>query len=301
MKPDQFTLKETMLPVGNGHRLYVQLWGDPNAEQTLIWLHGGPGSGSRDEQKDLFDPKRHRVIFYDQRGCGRSRPYGSLRANKTDDQVADLSKILDAFSVDSCTLVGGSWGSLLALVYAIRNPKRVKRMVLRGIFTGRQSEVDFVDGGGCREFFPEVWEQFVTSVPSAHRMDPAGYLLPRLFGKYAEQAKRAAFAFNMLEGSLTKLDYQPLDVDFDTFDLVNTIIEQWYVSQGCFLPDSYILDNAALLTMPIDIVQGRYDMVCPPITAYELHQRLPNSRLTWTLAGHSWADRANLDAVKNLL
>lgn len=301
MTPDQFTLKEDMLDVGDGHQLYVQLWGNPAATETFIWLHGGPGSGSKDKHKTIFDPSRHRVILFDQRGCGKSLPYGSREHNTTDDQVADITKIADTYDAATFTLVGGSWGSCLALIYAIRNPQRVNRLVLRGIFTGRKSETDFVDQGGFRAFFPELWQEFVDSVPAADQANPAGYWLPRLLGDDAELAKQAAFAYSKLEGSLISLDDRTTVSDYETFDPTGTILEYHYISNGCFVPENYILDNAAALTMPVDIVQGRYDAVCPPVTAYELHERLPNSRLIWTQAGHAFGDRSNWETTKALL
>lgn len=301
MTPDQYTIEETMLAVGDGHQLYVQVWGNNDAAETFIWLHGGPGSGSKDKHKTIFDPLRHRVIFFDQRGCGKSLPYGSREHNDTDAQVQDINALADHFNAPTFTLVGGSWGSCLALVYAIRYPQRVNRLVLRGIFTGRKSEVDFVDQGGCRDFFPDAWQAFVDSVPSRFKDRPAAYHLPRLLGDDPKAAKQAAYAYSNLEGSLVSLDDRPSSEDYETFDPNGTILEYHYISNGCFIPEGYIMDNAAALTMPIDIVQGRYDAVCPPVTAYELHQKLPNSRLFWAQAGHAFGDRANWEVTKGLL
>jgi len=301
MTPDQYTLEETMLDVGEGHRLYVQLWGNKAAAETIINLHGGPGSGTGDGSKQLFDPRKQRVLFFDQRGCGQSTPYGSLAHNDTDALAADISTLADHYKLKDFVLTGGSWGSLLALIYAIRNPKRVKRMVLRGIFTGRQEEIDFIDRGRFQAFFPEVWEAFVNSVPQKYAADPREYHLPRVLGKDPVAAKESAYAYNMLEGSIVKLDDRIHFEGLEDFDPVSSTIECHYLANQCFLPEGEILQKAHLLQMPVYLVQGRYDAVCPPVTAYELSKQLPNGQLHWTQAGHSGRDRANFEVVKALL
>lgn len=301
MSPDNFTLEERMLEVGSGHRLYVHRWGSKDAPEDIIFLHGGPGSGCSDRQKTLFDPTKQRVVFFDQRGSGKSQPYGSLQYNTTDDLVEDINKVSVAFGIKSFTLTGGSWGSCLALTYAIRYPAKVRRMVLRGLFTGRQSEIDFLNKGEVQRFFPEVWEQFSQSVPSEYRNDPATYHLPRILGSDPLAAKESAYAFARLEGAVVKLDDRSSIEVFEHFDPVPTTIECHYLAHACFLPEGYILKNATALTMPIQLVQGRYDFVCPPYTAYELAQKLPNASLTWTTAGHLGHDRANWEVVRALL
>jgi proline iminopeptidase len=301
MTPDQFTLEERMLDVGDKHRLYVQLWGNKDAKDTILFLHGGPGSGCSDSHKTLFDPSTHKVIFFDQRGCGKSLPYGSLVSNTTDDLVEDINTIAAAFGVKTFAITGGSWGSLLALAYAVRYPKRVTRMVLRGIFTGRKSEIEFLDKGRFKAFFPDAWETFVASVPKKFQADPGSYHLPRAIGKDSKAAKRSAYQYTLLEVSVIGLDDRHRPEDYKTFDPAPTIIECHYMANNCFLPEGYIMDQAHRLTMPVQLVQGRYDMVCPPYTAYELAQKLPNGRLYWTTAGHSGNDRANWDLVKVLL
>lgn len=301
MTPDRFTLKETIIDVGDGHKVYAQLWGTAQPKETIVFLHGGPGSGCNDGHKDLFDPTIHQVIFFDQRGSGKSVPYGSLRANDTDHLVEDITIISSFFSVDVFSLVGGSWGSLLGLTYALRYPNKIKRMVLRGIFTGRQSELDFMDKGEGRVFFPDVWQIFVDSVPKQYRSDPAAYHLPRVLGNDLEAAKSSAYAYSCLEGSIMSLDDRAKPPSYKEYDPVSTIIECHYLANHCFLAEGYIVQNASQLTIPVDLVQGRYDLVCPPYTAYELDQKLPNSHLIWTTAGHSGNDRANWQAVKTLL
>ncbi len=301
MSPDQFTLKEQMLPVGDGHALYVQLWGNKDAKETIVFLHGGPGSGCSDKHKSIFDPTKHRVIFFDQRGSGKSLPYGSRDHNTTDDLVDDIDTIAKEFGLSTFAITGGSWGSCLALVYAVRNPKRVTRMVLRGLFTGRKSEIDFLEQGGFKAYYPEVWDTFVRSVPLEHQANPTKYHFGHILGNDPEAAKRSAFAYSELEGNVMGLDDRTYPSDLGTFDPTSTILECHYTANGCFLPEDYVMNNAHKLTMPVHLIQGRFDSVCPPITAYELSQKLPNAILHWTTAGHSGNDRANWQTTKALL
>lgn len=302
MTPDDYTLEEKMLDVGDGHRLYTQLWGSKDAAETFVFLHGGPGAGCSDKHKLLFNPLKHRVIFFDQRGSGNSLPVGSLEANTTDNLVEDINRVTKYYKVDKFTITGGSWGSCLALVYAIRYPKRVVRMVLRGIFTARQSEIDFLEQGQFRAFFPDVWDAFVQSVPKAFQDNPSKYHRQRLLGKDVGAAKRSAFAFLQLESSVMGLDdRRGLALDYETFDPAGITIEFYYTANKCFLPEAYIFDNADKLTMPVSLVQGRYDAVCAPVTAWELSRLLPDGQLFWTTAGHSGNDRANWDMMKALL
>lgn len=289
-----------MVEVGDGHQLYAQLWGNADAAQTIVFLHGGPGSGVNDGHKQLFDPKKQRVVFFDQRGSGKSTPHGSIDNNTTDKLVDDVTKVTSEFDIDTFAITGGSWGSTLALAYALRNPNKVTRMVLRGIFTGRQLETDYMDKGQVRTFFPDVWDRFVASVPVEFASDPGAYHQARIFANN-DAAQTAALAYSDLEGSLASLDDRVKGIDPSVFDPAGTIIENHYLVNRCFMPEGYIIENAAKLTMPIALVQGRYDMVCPPVTAYELHQALPNSQLYWTVAGHSGHDRANFDMTKALL
>lgn len=300
MTPDIHTSSETMLNVGKGHQLYVQDWGNMRAKTTFIFLHGGPGSGCSDSHKQLFDPEKNRVIFFDQRGSGKSNPKGELQNNTTTDLVDDIELIMQKYKLEEFVLVGGSWGSTLALSYGIKYPRHVSAMILRGIFTGRQVEIDFLDKGGFKHFYPDVWERFVQSVPKKYHVDPSSYHGPHALGG-GVQAKESAYAYSQLEGGIMKLDDRGAAESFETYDPSGTQIEIHYMQNKCFLPENYIFDNAKKLTMPIWLVQGRYDAVCPPITAYELDKLLPNSNLIWTVAGHGGGERANFDVTKTII
>jgi proline iminopeptidase len=301
MQTDNLTIKETMLDVGDGHTIYAQLWGSPDAKDTVLFLHGGPGSGCNDKHKTLFDPTRQRVLFFDQRGAGKSLPKGSLKNNTTQDLVADIEKLAAHFSVDKFIVTGGSWGSTLALVLAIEKSAFVKSLVLRGVFTAREWEIKFMDRGEFKPFFPEVWSRYSGAVPSQFRTNPGSYHMPRILGEDQVAAKESAYEYEILESSIMTLDDRISLESFEAYDKSGITIEVSYLAQSCYLPEGYIFDNAANITVPVYMVQGRYDFVCPPATAYELNKLLPNSTLIMTQAGHSGHDRANWEAVKSIL
>lgn len=286
MTPDKFTNEEMMLNVGEGHTLYVHDWGKADASKPILFLHGGPGGSCSDGKKNQFDPESQRVIFFDQRGSGKSTPYGSLENNTTQHIIADMVKILDTFEIEHCILTGGSWGSALAFYFALAHPERLLAMVLDGVFTGSKTENDWVDEGNLKTFFPDAWERYVSTVPKDFRSDPSSYHFPRILGDDVEAAKSSAHAYESLEGAIVFLDDRFVASDFETYDPSNVRIEVHYLQNGCFVPDRYVFDNADKLTMPVYMVQGRYDMVCPPAAAWELSQLLPNSNLIWTTSGH---------------
>ncbi|HWT56191.1 MAG TPA: alpha/beta fold hydrolase [Candidatus Microsaccharimonas sp.] len=300
MTPDKFTNQELMLAVGDGHQLYVQDWGSQDAKTPIFFLHGGPGSGCDDGHKQYFDPTTQRVIFHDQRGCGKSLPYGSLESNTTQKLIDDISTIADELHIDKFVIVGGSWGSCLAFAYGLEHPERVSGMVLRGIFTGSQSEIDWLDHGEFQNFFPDAWEAYLATVPKEHRANPSSYHYDRVTGKDPQAAQESGAAYLTLELSAISLDDRHRPISPVDFDPSSIRIEMHYMHNLCFLPDNYILDNAHRLSMPIHLIHGRYDMVCPPVTAYKLHAKFPNSELVWTISGHS-AEHETWTAVRSAL
>lgn len=302
MTPDQHTNKEFFIEVDNSHQLYVHDWGNPKG-LPIIFLHGGPGSATKDGHKQVFDPAKHHVIFFDQRGCGKSLPYGSLKHNTTADLIEDITKIADQVKFKQFVLEGGSWGSCLALAYAIKYPKRVKAMVLRGIFTGSQKEIDYFDKGEFKAFFPDVWERYLATVPKGHQNSPTTYHYEKILSKDEKAGRQSACAYENLESSLLSLDdrFWLRSPDDPTYDPTSIKIEVHYLANGCFMPDNHILDNARKLTMPIWMVQGRYDMVCPPTTAFQLFKKLPNSHLMWTIGGHKGTERETSSVIHALL
>lgn len=287
MQKDEYTNQEFTLDVGDGHHLYVNDWGNKSAKVPFIYLHGGPGGSVEDNGKNTFDPRIHRVIFFDQRGSGQSTPAGSLAQNTTQDLVSDISKIADKLEIECFTLHGTSWGSTLALAYAIAHPARVAALVIGGIFTGSKSENQWLDRGKFQTFYPDVWRAYVDRTPSQHQDNPTAYHFDRVINGSPEEQKQSGYAYGCMESGVVKLDDRFNSKDYETFDPSSIRIEMYYMGNGCFVPDRYILDNTDKITAPVHIVQGQYDMVCPPITAYELHRKLKNSRLYWTLSGHA--------------
>lgn len=286
MTPDEYTNEELMLDVGDGHQLYIQDWGNQQAKTPIIFLHGGPGSGSKDRYKQQFDPETQRVIFFDQRGSGKSTPNGSLQHNTTQDAISDIEKIRQRFGFEQIVLTGGSWGSCLALAYALQHIEQVAGAVLFGIFTGSQAEIDWLDQGHWAAVFPDVWDAYLDATPEASHDDPSHYHFQRILGDDEAAAKASAYTYNNLEGALIQLDDRYMPPTYADFDYLSTRLEVHYLANRCFLPDRYILDNAHTLSMPLYLIQGRYDMVCPAVTAYELNAKLPNSELIWTINGH---------------
>jgi proline iminopeptidase len=285
MSPDQHTIQETFIEIGDGHTLYVHEWGNPKG-RPILFLHGGPGSGCSDRHKQVYDPYKHRVIFFDQRGCGRSIPRGSLENNTTAKLVEDIEKIAEHLQLKSFTVTGGSWGSCLALAYSLAYPKRVKNMILLGIFTGSQAEIDYFNNGDYALNFPDVWEEFLDNTPKAHRNSPATYHYRQVLEGDEQAAKRSAYVLENMERALLSLDDRFTPDPLNDFDPASAIIETHYMANRCFLPDRSIMAQAHKLAMPVWLIQGRYDMVCPGHTAYELNQLLPNSELIWTTSGH---------------
>jgi proline iminopeptidase len=277
LNKDEFTITEHHFKTDDElHKLYVQEWGNPKGEPVLF-VHGGPGYYCTDRNKSVFSPKKHRVIFVDQRGAGKSEPYGSLKENDTQKLVDDFDMIRRRLKIDKWHLHGTSWGSTLSLVYAINHPTIIKSIITGGVFLGSKEESDWLNKGYFRRFYPEISEKFV-------KKDYTPYELTRL------------------HTATIKLDDRYALPEKEGFDEVPAKIEIHYINNNnCFLPKDFILNNASKLTMPVEIVQGRYDMMTPPKAAYELHSKLPNSNLHWTIAGHSSSDRPNYDTTKALL
>jgi proline iminopeptidase len=287
MTPDNYTNEELMLDVGDGHTLYVHDWGRKDAKTPIVFLHGGPGYGCTDKKKNQFDPEVHRVIFFDQRGSGSSLPTGSLEANMTGAVVSDILEILEHFGIGKCILTGGSWGCALAFYFAIYHPERVTALLVDGVYTGSMAENAWLDKGGFQTFFPDAWQRYLVATPTEHHKDPSNYHFKRILGDDTEAAKESGYAYQTLEASAISLDDRHMPDDFETFDPTNVRTEVHYLANGCFVEDRFVFDNAAKLNIPVFMVQGRYDMVCPPNTAYELSQLLPNVKLVWTTSGHA--------------
>lgn len=300
MEPDTYTIEERYLDVGDGHTLYIQDWGNKSANNPVIFLHGGPGGGCKEKHKSSFNPTTQRVIFFDQRGCGKSSPYGLLEHNTTQDLVQDISKIADTLKLDTFVLHGTSWGSTLALVYAIENPARVAALVIGGVFTGSHAEIAWLDQGLFQTFFPDAWQDYLDRTPPEHQGSPTAYHFKTALEGTPDDQKKSAYAYDCLEGAVMQLDDRSAPDIFAEYDPTDMRVEMYYMQNNCFLSDKYVFDNASKLTMPVYMVQGRYDMVCPPKAAYTLRALLPKSELYWALSGHK-SEHENQNIFKLLL
>lgn len=288
--PDIGPYETGELPLSPPHVMYWEQCGNPSGPPALF-LHGGPGAGAGAVHRRFFDPAHWRLVIFDQRGAGRSRPLGSLVDNTTPDLVADIETLRRHLGIESWLLFGGSWGSTLALAYAQAHPERVSGLVLRGVFLGRPSEVEWFLHG-MQAVFPEAHALFTGFLPEAERGDLLGSYLRRLCDPDPAIHLPAARAWSTYEGSCSTLLPTPdsvLSYAQDRTALGLARIEAHYFAHDLFLPPGGLLAHMHRLAgIPTEIVQGRYDMICPPTTAFALAARLRQARLTVVPdAGHS--------------
>ncbi|WP_119167129.1 prolyl aminopeptidase [Algihabitans albus] len=266
-----------LLAVDNLHTIYWEQSGHPEG-RPVLFVHGGPGAGASPDHRRFFDPAAYRIVIFDQRGAGRSTPLGETRANTTQHLIADMEMLRVRLGIERWHLFGGSWGSTLALAYAQAHPERVSALLLRGIFLCRKKEVDWFLYG-MRTYFPEVWERFSGFIPKAERNDLLDAYYTRLMDPDPEVHMPAARSWSTYEGACSTLMPSPETVAAfgeDSMALGLARIEAHYFVNKIFLPDDALLERASLLRdLPGAIVQGRYDTVCPPTTAYDLHRAWP--------------------------
>lgn len=284
---------------GDGHTLYVEEVGRRGGIPAVV-LHGGPGGGVTPKMRGYFDPERYHVVLFDQRGARQSTPLGSVEANTTWDLVRDIETVREHLGIDRWLVFGGSWGSTLALAYAEYRPERVTGLVLRGIFLGRPAEVDWLIQGGAATFNPAGWERFVAPIPRVERHNLLLAYARRLFGPEPEEARRCGVAWQRWEGECSSLLPSEEEEDTEERRVAMARIECHYFVHGCFLADpDQLLDGVdAIRHLPATIVQGRYDLVCPPTTAWELARRWPEARLRMVPdAGHSGSEPGIVDEL----
>jgi proline iminopeptidase len=277
------------LPVDARHSLYWEECGRPDG-MPIVFLHGGPGGGSLPHHRRFFDPDRWRIILFDQRGAGRSTPFAEIADNTTWHLVADLERLRIHLGIERWALFGGSWGSTLALAYAQTWPQRVLGLVLRGIFLGTPAEIEWFLYG-MRHFFPEAWERFAHYLPAAERNDLLTSYYRRLTHPDPAVHVPAAQHWDLYEGSCLTLipANDPLPSDNDTASLAIARIEAHYFMHATFLGDNELLGNLHRIRhLPATIVQGRYDVICPPATAAALARAWPEAGyIVVADAGHS--------------
>jgi proline iminopeptidase len=280
------------LAVGDGHEIYWEESGNPQGK-PVVFLHGGPGAGCDARARRFFDPARYRIFLFDQRGCGRSRPHASLEHNTTWDLVADIERLRELAGVECWQAFGGSWGSTLALAYAESHPERVSELVLRGIFLLRKSELEWFYQEGASFLYPDRFEEYVAPIPKAERSDLMRAFHRRLTGANRAEAQAAARAWAVWEGATSYLltdDDNVRKWGEDEFALAVARIECHYFVNGGFMrSESQLLDDIGRIRhIPAVMVQGRHDVVCPMVTAWDLHRAWPEAELQVVGdAGHS--------------
>ena len=285
------------LAVTSTHGLYVEQSGNPSGF-PVVFLHGGPGSQTNPDHRRYFDPAFYRVVLFDQRGCGRSTPAGCTQDNTTWDLVSDMEEIRRTLEIDSWLLFGGSWGSTLALLYAASHQRRVAGMILRGVFLSDRPELDWYLNG-LRRFVPEAWQRLTGGDPE------------RIIERYHRDVNHVDQAF-AVEAARRWVEYEQNVMAIGAASmpsagavdesalLARARVQLHYLSAGCFLREGQLLESAAGIRVPAVIVQGRTDMVCPPVTAFELSRRLPNAELrVIEQAGHSAAGQRLAPALRD--
>lgn len=277
--------------VDNGHRLYVEECGRPNGIPALF-LHGGPGAGCEPAHRGFFDPSRYRTVLFDQRGCGRSTPHASLTANTTWDLVSDIEIIRQQLGIERWLVFGGSWGSTLALSYAQTHPERVSALVVRGIFLCRDEEIRWFYQEGASWVYPDHWQDYLAPIPAAERGDLLSAYHKRLTSEDERTRMEAARAWSIWEGrTATLLGNPQVEAHFADPHVALSLarIECHYFANQAFLaPNQLLRDAHRLAGIPGVIVQGRYDLICPMRSAWELHQAWPAAELHVVPdAGHS--------------
>jgi len=291
------------LRVDEVHEIFYALFGNPEGKPVIV-LHGGPGAGSYPRLMQYFDPEKFLIVLHDQRGAGRSRPAGEIRANTTQALVADIELLREHLGIKGKTLVfGGSWGSTLALAYAEAHPQHVSGLILRGVFTASKDEpLNGFVGPMPRAFFPEAAAEFDAALPKALKPVTPQKLLDVFSGDDKAMQRRVANAWIRCAIKTGKLHASNEEVKRGLGDIDITPgarIDCHYAANGFFLKDDQLLRNAGKLKgIPTTIINGRYDMICPPITAWRLHKKLPKSKLVIVEeAGHSEGEPGTTEAL----
>jgi proline iminopeptidase len=291
-----------MLAVSPVHTLYYEQSGNPQGKPVVV-LHGGPGGGIVPDNRRYFDPAHYRIIMFDQRGAGRSTPHASLEDNTTWDLVTDIERLRQHFNVESWMVFGGSWGSTLALAYAQTHPERVQSLVLRGIFLCRPWEIQWFYQAGANAIFPDMWEEYVRPIPESERGDMLNAYHRRLTSEDEAVRLEAARAWSIWEASTSRLLFDPEAAKRfgqAEFALAFARIEcHYFVHNAFFSSDNYLIENVGKIRhIPAVIVQGRYDVVCPMTSAWDLHRAWPEAELNIIPdSGHSALEPSTINAL----
>ena len=288
---NQFDLK-----VSDLHTIHIEESGNINGK-PVIFLHGGPGGGIEPVYRQYFNPEKWRIIVFDQRGCGQSTPHAELQENTTWDLIADIEKIRQHLEIDKWVVFGGSWGSTLSLSYAITHPDRCKALVLRGIFMIRKKEINWFYQDGTSNIYPDAWEHYLRPIPEDERHDLVAAYYKRLTSNDDSVRIEAAKAWSIWEASTSKLIQSEESIhafeDAKVAEAFARIECHYFTNRGFFDTDEWLLENVDKIRhIPTVIVQGRYDVVCPMISAWELHRAFPEADFEIVQdAGHSMTEK----------
>ena len=291
--PELEIFMQNTIKVDDVHEIYYEVCGNP-AGEPVVFLHGGPGSGCNPTQRRFFDPAHYLIVLIDQRGCGRSKPIGCTSQNTTLNLVADIDLIRSALNITQWHVFGGSWGSTLALSYALAFPQHVTSLILRGIFLSRQSELQWFLGD-ITHFYPEVWHTLQSALPIDERSDVLAAYSKRIFSHDSSINIPAAQKWNAYESAIMRLipnettSSTESSLEENAIEVARARIQIHYIQNNCFIDGDAILKASSQLAhIPTVIVQGRYDMVCPPKSAWELSQAMPHAEFYMIQdAGHS--------------
>ena len=294
--PEIEPYNEFELNVSDIHTIHVEESGNSNGK-PVIFLHGGPGGGIEPVYRQYFDPEKWRIIIFDQRGCGQSTPHAELQENTTWDLIADIEKIRQHLEIDKWVVFGGSWGSTLSLSYAITHPDRCKALVLRGIFMIRKKEINWFYQDGTSNIYPDAWEHYLRPIPEDERHDLVAAYYKRLTSNDDSVRIEAAKAWSIWEASTSKLIQSEESIhafeDAKVAEAFARIECHYFTNRGFFDTDEWLLENVDKIRhIPTVIVQGRYDVVCPMVSAWELHRAFPEADFEIVQdAGHSMTEK----------
>ncbi len=288
--------------VSGGHSLYWEECGNPEG-RPVLFLHGGPGIGVQPIHRSFFNPQKYRIILFDQRGAGKSLPFSELTNNTTWDLVEDIETLRKSLGIENWVVFGGSWGSTLGLTYAIQHPESVKGLILRGIFLCRPKEIQWYYQEGANRLYPDLWERYLAPIPESERGDLVTAFYKRLTSSDENERKAAAQAWSGWEGGTSRLMFDPslfaAFTDDQAADSIARIECHYFVHNTFFDSDNWILERVNTIRhIPCVIVQGRYDVPCPMVSAWELHTAWPEAHFEIIPdAGHSAAEIGILDAL----
>ena len=289
------------LRVSDVHEIYYELCGNRDGIPVIV-LHGGPGGSCSPYYRRFFDPEKYFIILHDQRGAGRSRPFAEISDNDTWKLVEDINRLRAHAGVEGkAVLFGGSWGATLALAYAEAYPENVSALVLRGVFTATREEIDHFYHGGVGQYFPEVYDRLVNSLPEPDRKPLPQYLFELIESDDKSVRDKYAYEWARYELRISALNFSDRDVEKflkDYNPLAFARLENYYMSNGCFMEEGQLLRDAGRLeNMRVIMVNGRYDVVCPPVTAYRLHEMLPGSKLVLAEGSGHWMGEPKIQAA----